>query len=31
MSALVDIAVYYYGVLSSDDLAMVCSTEGKQW
>ena len=30
MSALVDIAVYYYGVLSSDDLAMVCSTEGKQ-
>ena len=30
MSALVDIAVYYYGVMSSDDLAMVCSTEGKQ-
>ena len=30
MSALVDIAVYYYGVLSSDDLAMVCSTEGRQ-
>ena len=30
MSALVDIAVYYYGVMSSDDLAMVCSIEGKQ-
>lgn len=30
MNALVDIAVYYYGVMSSDDLARVCSTEGKQ-
>lgn len=30
MNALMDIAVYYYGVMSSDDLAMVCSTEGKQ-
>ena len=30
MRALMDIAVYYYGVMSSDDLAMVCSTEGKQ-
>ena len=30
MRALMDIAVYYYGVMSSDDLAMVCSIEGKQ-
>lgn len=29
MNALVDIAFYYYSVMSSDDLAIECSTQGR--